>query len=36
HTIFIKLGTSQVRDGLSTEEWNELNTKLWNFFKEKI
>lgn len=36
HTIFARLTHDQIRNGLSTDEWNRLNARLWNFFKEKI
>jgi len=34
HTIFMNITTEHTSKGLNTDEWNELNRRLWNFFKE--
>lgn len=34
HAIIMKIDHKMASEGLSTDEWNELNTKMWNFFKE--
>lgn len=36
HAVIMKINHKMANDGLTTDEWNQLNTNLWNFFKELI
>ncbi len=36
HAIIMNIDHKMASEGLSTDEWNQLNTNLWNFFKELI
>lgn len=36
HPIFLTFEASTLTLGLSAREWDQLGTRLWNVFKEKI
>lgn len=36
HPIFEYFGPTNLTDGYTSEEWDALKRKLWNFFKEKV
>lgn len=36
HTVFFLLDHRHLTNSLSSQEWEVLQTRLWNFFKEKI
>lgn len=35
HPVFFNFGPKDLIDGFNCNEWENLKTKLWNFFKEK-
>lgn len=36
HPIFLTFTESALESGLTIQDWNILETNLWNFFKDKI
>lgn len=36
HPIIFTVTKEMTQKGLSTTEWNDLSTAMWNYFKEKI